>query len=92
MHLGRKILALTLLSVAITKRCLILDRPPVATLYETILFITAIICLLCLGIELIFKNERALFATSIVDTEGIFYHMLTKAAMVPILWETLLPF
>jgi ABC-type transport system involved in cytochrome c biogenesis permease subunit len=57
---------------AIAMRCFILERPPVATLYETILFITSIICLVSLGIERIFKNKLALFATSIVGSGGLF--------------------
>lgn len=60
------------LIIAITLRCIILGRPPVATLYETILFITAIICIACLFLESIYKNKIIMFVTSIVGASGLF--------------------
>ena len=66
------LIPIVMLVNAISIRCYILSRPPVATLYETILFITACICLVCLVIECIFKDRVALFATSIVGAGGLF--------------------
>ncbi len=47
-------------SVGVTVRCLLLERPPVATLYETILFITSIAVLVCLIAERLTKERVAL--------------------------------
>lgn len=60
------------LILAITLRCFILGRPPVATLYETILFVTAIICIACLYMENVYKNRIATFSASIVGASGLF--------------------
>ncbi|MBK6941222.1 MAG: cytochrome c biogenesis protein CcsA [Planctomycetes bacterium] len=48
---GTMVPAELLLCVGITIRCIVRDRPPVSTLYETILFITAIAVLVTLIIE-----------------------------------------
>ena len=63
----------TLLLVAgITMRCIIRDRPPVTTLYETILFITAVAVVVALFIEYVNRQRIALSLASILGMLGVF--------------------
>ncbi len=53
-------------------RCILRSRPPVSTLYETILFITAVAVIVCMVIELINRQRIALGAASILGALGMF--------------------
>lgn len=61
--------------IGITERCVIRSRPPVSTLYETILFITATSSLVALGIEWINRQRVALSVTPILGAAGMFLAM-----------------
>ncbi len=56
----------------ITERCIINERPPVATLYETILFITAVSCFVALLLERVLKNGSGLALTGFLGALGLF--------------------
>jgi len=63
----------TLVLVAgITMRCIIRNRPPVTTLYETILFITAVAVVVALFIEYVNRQRIALSLASILGMLGVF--------------------
>ncbi|MEO0017584.1 MAG: cytochrome c biosis protein CcsA [Verrucomicrobiota bacterium] len=69
--LARVTLALTLCGLllcvtAITQRCLIMQRPPVGNLYDTIIFISATMVLLALVLEAFFRRRFALGAAPII--------------------------
>jgi ABC-type transport system involved in cytochrome c biogenesis permease subunit len=71
------ITAVTILGVAsvtlgIVLRCIIRERPPVSTLYETVLFITAVGIIACLITERINKMGIALSAAPILGALGMF--------------------
>lgn len=63
---------IALLISAICMRCFILERPPVATLYESVLFITVVICFVCTIAETLFKNQIPTIVSSIVGSIGLF--------------------
>ncbi|HOK10307.1 MAG TPA: cytochrome c biogenesis protein CcsA [Candidatus Hydrogenedens sp.] len=65
-------LALLLLIIAITFRCIIRGRPPVTTLYETILFSTATAVLLAFIIEWFTKDNISLSLASFLGLLGLF--------------------
>ena len=67
--------ATLLVVIGITERCVIRSRPPVSTLYETILFITATSSLVALGIEWINRQRVALSVTPILGAMGMFLAM-----------------
>jgi ABC-type transport system involved in cytochrome c biogenesis permease subunit len=82
------VLVSTLLLVgAITVRCLIRGRPPVSTLYETVLFVTAVGALIAMFIELINRRRIAISAAALVGMVGLFiangYEMLDKRDTMP---------
>ncbi len=54
------------------ERCIINERPPVATLYETILFITAVSCLVALLLERVLRNGIAFSVTGFLGALGMF--------------------
>ncbi len=60
------------LSIGITLRCIIRARPPVSTLYETFLFITAVAVLSALLIELMNRRRIALGLAAILGMVGMF--------------------
>ncbi|MCC6698188.1 MAG: cytochrome c biogenesis protein CcsA [Candidatus Hydrogenedentes bacterium] len=63
----------TLLLVAgITMRCIIRARPPVTTLYETILFITAVAVVVALAIEFMYRQRIALSLAAFLGALGCF--------------------
>jgi len=63
----------TLLLIAgIAWRCLIRSRPPVTTLYETILFVTAVVVVLSLAYEYLDRKRVALSVGSILAVFGMF--------------------
>lgn len=57
---------LVMLVIPIVKRCLIMQRPPVGNLYDTIIFIAAALVLLALLVELMTRKRFALGITPIV--------------------------
>jgi ABC-type transport system involved in cytochrome c biogenesis permease subunit len=65
-------LPLVLLVAGITLRCVIRGRPPVTTLYETILFITAVIVALALASEWIHRNRIAVASGALLGALGLF--------------------
>ena len=80
-------IATVLLSIAIVLRCIIRGRPPVSTLYETVIFITAVGCIVGLVTEWIQRNRLALSATAILGVVGVFiangYETLDKRDTMP---------
>lgn len=68
-------IATVLVVVGITERCVIRSRPPVSTLYETILFITATSALVAMAIEWINRQRIALSVTPILGAMGMFLAM-----------------
>lgn len=60
------------LVAGITYRCIIRGRPPVTTLYETLLFTTASAVLVCLIIELINRRRVAVATAAILGVLGMF--------------------
>jgi len=65
-------LPLACLCWGIFQRCLIRARPPVSNLYETILFITAVVVALALIIEWIGRRRIALAVAPILGATGMF--------------------
>lgn len=61
-----------LLIIGITLRCIIRDRPPISTLYETILFITATAVLVSLFIEYVNRQRVAVAMASFLGMAGMF--------------------
>lgn len=63
---------LVLVTAGVTVRCILLDRPPVATLYETILFITGIAVLVCFVMERMTKHQVGLAVGLAIGAAGMF--------------------
>ena len=61
-----------LLVAGIVLRCIIRSRPPVSTLYETILFISAVAVVVAVVIELINRQGIAISLAPILGTMGMF--------------------
>lgn len=61
-----------LLILGITLRCIIRDRPPISTLYETVLFITATAVLTAMFIEYANRQRIALAMGSFLGVAGMF--------------------
>ncbi len=59
-------------TVGIVIRCLIMERPPITSLYETIIFITTTAALLALLAEWITKKGWGLAVASVAGTAGMF--------------------
>ena len=66
------ILGTVALVAAIVLRCVIRSRPPVSTLYETILFITAVAVITALVIELINRQRIAQAMAAVLGAGGLF--------------------
>lgn len=66
------IAAEVLLVTGIVQRCILIARPPVATLYETVLFITAMLVLVAFVIEWIGKRRIALPLATVLGAVGMF--------------------
>ncbi|MCE9616576.1 MAG: cytochrome c biogenesis protein CcsA [Lentisphaerae bacterium] len=64
--------ATALLVIGITMRCIIRGRPPVTTLYETILFITAIAVIVTMLMEWINRQGIAIALAPILGVIGMF--------------------
>ncbi len=63
----------TLLAVAgITLRCIIRGRPPVTTLYETILFVAVTAVVVCLFIEVVNRQGIGMFLAAAMGMAGLF--------------------
>jgi len=58
--LGSTLIAVGLSTVAIIQRCLIMERPPVGNLYDTVIFISTTVVLLSLLVELLTQRRLAL--------------------------------
>jgi len=63
---------LILLIIGITLRCIIRSRPPISTLYETVLFITAVAVLTAIIAERLNKERIAIAVASILGCMGMF--------------------
>ncbi|MBM3290558.1 MAG: hypothetical protein FJY92_10435, partial [Candidatus Hydrogenedentes bacterium] len=61
-----------LLIIGITYRCIIRGRPPVTTLYEVILFVTAVACVVAIAIELMNRQRVAMSVGALIGTVGLF--------------------
>jgi ABC-type transport system involved in cytochrome c biogenesis permease subunit len=75
--LFRGSLALTALGAllvvtGIVLRCIIRSRPPVSTLYETILFITGVACVSCLVVEYLNRQRIAASVAAALGMAGMF--------------------
>jgi ABC-type transport system involved in cytochrome c biogenesis permease subunit len=66
--LGATAIGLILCTIAIVKRCIIMQRPPVGNLYDTIIFIGATVVLIALLIEWMTKRRFALGVAPILGT------------------------
>jgi len=79
--------ATLLLTIVIVMRCMIRGRPPVSTLYETLLFVTAMGAATALVAELINRQRIALSAAAVLGMIGLFvangYEMLDKRDTMP---------
>lgn len=61
-----------LLTAGIVLRCIIRERPPVTTLYETILFVTAVAVAVSLFLEWVNRQGIALSIAAILGAAGMF--------------------
>ena len=81
------VVPLGMLIVAITLRCIIRGRPPISTLYETILFITATCVLVALFIEYINRQKIGLSVGAFLGALGLFlasrYEMTNQQDTMP---------
>lgn len=69
------LVALALLVTGVTIRCIIQGRPPVTTLYETILFITSCCVLTALVMEKYDRRRIALTTATVLGSLGCFLSM-----------------
>jgi len=69
---GFSLAGLALVVTGLTVRCVLLDRPPVATLYETVLFITAGAVLSALVAEWATRYRIGLTAAAVMGLGGMF--------------------
>ncbi len=90
LYLGASVAVLVatgMLTAAIVLRCMIRERPPVSTLYETVLFVTATGALIALAMEWINRQRMALSAAAILGVIGLFiangYETLDKKDTMP---------
>jgi len=84
---GAATAAVALTVTAIVVRCVIRGRPPVSTLYETVLFVTACGVLVALFMEAVNRQRIALSAAAILGVIGLFvangYEALDKRDTMP---------
>ena len=66
------VIAVALATTGIVLRCIIRDRPPVVSLYDTILFITCVTVYACLFMEWITRQRIALFLAAFLGVAGMF--------------------
>jgi ABC-type transport system involved in cytochrome c biogenesis permease subunit len=76
-----------LLISGITMRCIIRDRPPVSTLYESILFIVAVAVVVAIFIEYVNRQRIALALAAVMGALGLFlankYEMIDGRDTMP---------
>jgi ABC-type transport system involved in cytochrome c biogenesis permease subunit len=76
-----------LLVAGIVMRCVIRGRPPVSTLYETVLFVVSVGSLTAIVTELINKQRVAISAAAVLGMVGMFvangYELLDKRDTMP---------
>ncbi len=81
------LVASLLLVATIVFRCVIRGRPPVSTLYETVLFVTAVGTLIALALEWINRARIAVSAAALLGMVGVFiangYETLDKKDTMP---------
>jgi ABC-type transport system involved in cytochrome c biogenesis permease subunit len=81
------IVPLGLLITAITLRCIIRGRPPISTLYETVLFITATCVLVALFIEYVNRQKIGLSVGAFLGALGLFvasrYEIINRQDTMP---------
>ncbi|MEM7305618.1 MAG: cytochrome c biogenesis protein CcsA [Planctomycetota bacterium] len=84
---GAVLVATLLLCAAITIRCMIRGRPPVSTLYETLIFVTAVGAIVALITELINRKRIAVSTAAFLGMVGLFlangYETLDKQDTMP---------
>jgi len=82
-----------LLVTGIVYRCIIRNRPPISTLYETILFITAAVVLVALLLEWLNRQRVAIAIAAFMGTAGLFiannYELNDKQDTMPSLQAVL---
>ncbi|MCH2103023.1 MAG: cytochrome c biogenesis protein CcsA [Planctomycetes bacterium] len=64
-----------LVILGIVLRCIIRERPPVSTLYETILFITAVGVIVAIAIEAMNRQRIAVVVATVLGAGGMFLSM-----------------
>jgi len=69
---GSVVIALGLAITGIVMRCIIRERPPVVTLYDTILFITSVVVLVSLFMEWVTRQRIAVFLATFLGVAGMF--------------------
>jgi ABC-type transport system involved in cytochrome c biogenesis permease subunit len=81
------LVATLLLCLAIVLRCVIRGRPPVSTLYETVLFVVATGALVAMFVEAVNRQRIAISSAAILGVVGLFiangYEMLDKRDTMP---------
>jgi hypothetical protein len=84
---GAAFLATLFVVLAIVMRCMIRSRPPVSTLYETVLFVTSVGASVALITEWIQRQRIAVSAAAIVGMVGLYiangYETLDKKDTMP---------
>ena len=84
---GSVAVATLLLIAGIAVRCAIRGRPPVSTLYETVLFVTAVGCVIAMFMEGVGRLRVAISCAAILGTIGLFvangYEVLDKRDTMP---------
>jgi len=79
----------TLLVAGIVYRCIIRGRPPVTTLYETILFITAVAVVVAMFLEYVNRQRIAISVAAFLGALGMFlanrYEIVNKEDTMPVL-------
>jgi ABC-type transport system involved in cytochrome c biogenesis permease subunit len=69
---GMTLVGLALLVTGITYRCILRQRPPISTLYETILFIAATAVIVALFLEWVTRNRVGLGLAAFIGAFGMF--------------------
>ena len=72
---GANLAGAGLVVAGVTLRCIVRDRPPVTTLYETILFVAGCAVLLCLFLEAVNRQRVALALAPLIGALGMFLAM-----------------
>jgi len=69
------VLGLSLATTGIVMRCIIRSRPPIVSLYDTILFITCVVVLVALFIEWATRQRIGLLLAAFLGVAGMFLSM-----------------